>query len=91
MRFLIYLLLFYLAYRALKGWMAKNLPRQRPDEELDGHSADDIMLKDPFCGVYFPKKEGVRLLHKGQEWYFCSVQCRDSFLSKQKQEKAGER
>jgi uncharacterized protein len=90
MRFLIYLALLYLGYRVLKGWMAKSLPRQQSSDELDARSADDVMLKDPFCGVYFPKKDGVRIFHEGQEMYFCSVQCRDSYLAKPQQDEAGD-
>jgi hypothetical protein len=82
MRFIIYLVLLYLGYRALKGWMAKSLPPQQPGGELDARTADDIMLKDPFCGVYFPKHQGVRLVHEGQELHFCSAQCRDGFILK---------
>jgi YHS domain-containing protein len=90
MRFLIYLLLLYFGYRAVKSWMVKNLPRQQPDEELDARVADDIMVKDPLCGVYFPKRQGVKIIHEGQELHFCSTRCRDGFLSKPPQNHAGE-
>jgi YHS domain-containing protein len=42
---------------------------------------DDEMVKDPFCGVYFAKRDGVLLRHQGQDLYFCSEDCRDKFSS----------
>ena len=42
---------------------------------------DDDMVKDPYCGVYFAKRDGVLLRHQGKDIYFCSEECRDNFLS----------
>ena len=47
------------------------------------HSAgqiDDIMVKDPFCETYFPKRDGVHLKLGGKDLYFCSTDCRDQYL-----------
>ncbi|MBW1728928.1 MAG: hypothetical protein JRI63_11780 [Deltaproteobacteria bacterium] len=43
---------------------------------------DDVMIKDPFCEIYFPKKDGVHLRINGKDLYFCSKECRDKFLEK---------
>jgi YHS domain-containing protein len=40
------------------------------------------MIKDPFCEIYFPKKDGVHLRIDGKDLYFCSEECRDKFLEK---------
>jgi YHS domain-containing protein len=42
---------------------------------------DDIMVKDPFCDVYFPKREGIHLNINGEDLYFCSTECRDKFIA----------
>ena len=41
---------------------------------------DDIMIKDPFCEVYFPKREGHHLKYDGKDLYFCSSTCREKFV-----------
>lgn len=41
---------------------------------------DDLMIKDPVCDVYFPRREGVHLNDHGKDLYFCSKECRDAYL-----------
>ncbi|MGE0083293.1 MAG: hypothetical protein AB7S75_02620 [Desulfococcaceae bacterium] len=45
-------------------------------------SADDVMIQDPVCKTWFSKRDAVHLHIDGQDFYFCSTQCRDSFLKK---------
>ena len=40
------------------------------------------MDKDPYCGVYFTRRDGVDLKIDGQDLYFCSQECRDKFCEK---------
>ncbi len=80
MRLLILGVLLYLAWRAVKSWMSSNALGRRAEQDLQAGQADDIMEKDPYCGVYFPKREGVRIQHEGKDLYFCSEQCRDRYL-----------
>jgi YHS domain-containing protein len=76
-RLLVIMGLFYLLYRALKSWMA---PLKTPTYHQKTPEIDDVMVKDPFCEVYFPVKDGVRMTHEGQELIFCSTRCRDKFI-----------
>jgi hypothetical protein len=58
-----------------------------PDPSVSGKSKeqiDDVMLKDPVCGVYFPKKDGVPLKVGDEKLYFCSVECRNQYLESKK-------
>lgn len=48
------------------------------------NQVDDLMIKDPVCEVYFPRREGVHLYDKGKDLYFCSTKCRDTYLFQQK-------
>lgn len=77
MRLLILLGIVYLCYRFLKSWILQNQPSQKTGE------IEDLMVKDPYCEVYFPKKDGVHLKIEGKDVYFCSGKCRDKFLEKQ--------
>jgi uncharacterized protein len=79
-RILILFVVGYIAYRALKSWMfpngssSKSVPGRRASE------IDDIMIKDPYCEAYFPKRNAVHLSFGGEELYFCSTQCKDKYV-----------
>ena len=83
MRLLIIIGVAYLAYRALKSWMLQNVSTEKTVTGETTGEIDDVMIKDPFCQVYFPKRTGVHLRHGGQDLYFCSTECRDKFLESQ--------
>ena len=82
MRIIILLVLGYILYRAVRSWMYKQMP---PGTASGGGGpavpVDDVMVKDPNCGVYFPKREGIRLQQDGEELFFCSTECRDKYLA----------
>ena len=84
MKLLILLLIAYLGYRGLKSWMLKNMPSEKSVSGRAAGEIDDVMVKDPFCEVYFPKRNGVHLRHQGADLYFCSTDCKDKFLAANK-------
>ena len=81
MRLLIFIALVYLIWRSVKSWMSRNMKSvgtgyRGPDREID-----DIMVRDPYCEVYFPKRSGFHLNADGEDLYFCSDRCRDDFIA----------
>ncbi len=80
MRLLIIIGVAYLAYRALKSWMLQNVSTEKTVTGETTGEIDDVMIKDPFCQVYFPKRNGVHLKADGENLYFCSKECRDRFI-----------
>jgi YHS domain-containing protein len=81
-RILIYILLIYIVYKVFRSLVTPSgSSAMRSDEETG--SFDDIMIKDPVCEVYFPKKDGIYLNKNGYELYFCSEECRDKFIDLQ--------
>ena len=81
MRLLIFIALIYLGYRFLKSyWVSLSGFRQQVDS-TGVDRIDDVMIKDPFCEVYFPKRNGVRKTINGEEFIFCSKECRDNFIA----------
>lgn len=89
MRLLILGGLIYLLYRAAKSWVSAG---SRASSGLAGRTAgeiDDVMVKDPFCEVYFPKRNGVRLRIEDQELLFCSPECRDKFIQRHQNSENG--
>lgn len=81
MRLLIFLILLYLGWRALKKRMAPHIEQGTKTFYEPERQIDDIMVKDPFCGVYFPKKSGVSLKVNGETLHFCSRECQEHYLS----------
>lgn len=84
MRLLVLVGLLYLFYRLLKTWVLKETSSQKAAFEKKADLIDDVMVKDPYCEVYFAKRDGVHLTFKGKDVYFCSKECKDKFLEKQK-------
>ncbi|MFZ7124772.1 MAG: hypothetical protein ACOWWM_01290 [Desulfobacterales bacterium] len=84
-KFLVFLVLFYVGYRALKNWLSGGSSQSlgRTPEVVD-----DEMVKDPVCGIYVARRSGVPLVQDGREMIFCSEECRDRYL--QEQQDAGE-
>ena len=70
----------YVFYRALKSWMfqAPGMSKSVANKNLG--KIDDVMIKDPFCEAYFPKRNAVPLNIGGQTLYFCSAECKERYL-----------
>jgi uncharacterized protein len=85
MRLLILLGFIYLGYRFLKSWMFEGTTSQKTVFENKTDEIDNVMVKDPHCGTYFAKKDGVHLNMNAQDLYFCSEECKDKFLEKENQ------
>ena len=83
MRLLVLIALLYLCYKFLKSWVLKEKWSQKAVFEKKTGEIDDVMVKDPYCGIYFAKRDGVHLNIEGRDVYFCSKECKDKFLEKQ--------
>ena len=78
MKLLILVLIGYLAYRSFKSWILNSSQQ----DTVKGNASAEIdgdMVKDPYCGVYFAKRDGVLLKLQGQDVYFCSEACKEKF------------
>jgi uncharacterized protein len=86
LRLLIFVLLGVVVYRAWKSVLGGTGLRQGgatfdPPNRVD--EVDDIMVKDPVCGIYFPRRDGVSVNGSHEVLYFCSERCRDQYLAQQ--------
>ena len=71
----------YAAYRAIKSVTGPG-PESIPESGKKAlGEIDDVMVKDPVCGVYFPKNQCITVKADGQELHFCSKKCRDQYLN----------
>jgi YHS domain-containing protein len=71
----------YVCYRALKSWMQPITTASRPAAVNSAKQDEDVMIKDPFCEAYFPKRNAVNLNLDGKDLHFCSAECRDNYLA----------
>lgn len=71
----------YIGFRLLKSWIVKHITFSQTGTNQPPGEIDDIMIQDPVCKVYFPKKSGVHLQQNGKDLYFCSSGCRQRYIS----------
>jgi uncharacterized protein len=79
-RFLIFVILAYAAYRVVKAvfW-----PKERIIRGPDGGVIDE-MVQDPHCKTYVPKREAVKKIIAGETYWFCSEDCAAKFQSEKR-------
>lgn len=82
-RFIILAVVGYVFYRALKSWMFPNPDTSKTVADKNIGQIDDVMIKDPYCEAYFPKRNAVHLNHAGQDLYFCSAECKNKYIAAQ--------
>lgn len=78
-RLLIYSLLFFFAYRLFRFFVPKGEKEDKSTVTKGGVRVDDVMVKDPACGIYLPKKDAISERTKGETHYFCSEKCVENF------------
>ncbi len=80
-RVLIYIILIGIIYFFIKKYTkpflgspnAQDTKPQKPDGE---------MIKDPQCGAYFLKEQGVKGVVQGKVMHFCSEECYDKYFKR---------
>lgn len=76
MRFLIWLILGYIGYRILKGFLASR------EESVAKPIQDTEVFQDPVCGVYVSVDEATVGRLEGERIYFCSLECLNKYQEK---------
>ena len=80
-RFIILFIVGFVFYRAIRSWMLKNSSGRGSVASKSSGEIDDVMVKDPYCKAYFPRRNGISLQKDGKELFFCSEECRDKYVS----------
>ncbi|HBN26760.1 MAG TPA: hypothetical protein DD405_04750 [Desulfobacteraceae bacterium] len=88
MRLLFLIAFIYFGFKVLKFFFKaldifKTISTNKTFSSSPPTKIDDVMIQDPYCKVYFPKKDGIHLKDKGKNLYFCSSKCRDKYLDEQ--------
>ncbi len=62
-------------YRKIKA--AIGIERQAPPSQKI--EEPDTLVQDPVCGTFIPRKEALKLVKDGKEYFFCSEGCLKRF------------
>jgi len=76
MRFLLWLILGYIGYRVIKGFLSsKEVSAAKPGKDSEA-------FQDPVCGVFVSAEDATVGLLEGGKIYFCSRECLDKYQEK---------
>ncbi|GAM09574.1 hypothetical protein OR1_01854 [Geobacter sp. OR-1] len=73
MRMLIWLVLIYVGFKIVKGFLANRKAEEPPAKK------DEEALRDPVCGVYVARDDAVIGTVEGERIYFCSMACLEKY------------
>ncbi len=65
------IILYFLVKKALREFNRPSLP--------SGSAGHDQMIQDPVCRTYIPRANAVSASIGGQNYYFCSTDCAQTF------------
>ena len=80
MRFVIIGILAYILYRVIKRVFG---PGKEINIGSNGGVIDD-MAQDPFCKTYIPRRESLKRVIEGREYFFCCDECVSKYKSVRK-------
>jgi len=71
--------------RRVFGWMLRNgAPVQTRHEDAAGQQASGAsrrLVRDPVCGIHVDETLSIPMREGGELLHFCSIACRDAYLS----------
>jgi YHS domain-containing protein len=80
-RIIVLVILFFFLYWIIKGIFLR--PSGKIKEKRRNHiGSEEVMVKDPECGIYIPKNDAIASSIKGQSLFFCSEECLDRYRMK---------
>jgi len=83
-KFLLYLGLGYMAYLILKP-LARSLGLwPRAPRPVAQDQEPDLLVQDPVCKTFIPRREALRVEKGGTTYFFCSEGCLKRFQSSDK-------
>ncbi len=82
-RALLYAIVGLIALYLLRSFFRPRLPRGQPGRRAStGGPTEELLVRDPQCGIYLPREAGIKRTVRGEEHYFCSKACLEAFANK---------
>lgn len=79
-RWALLIALIYILYRLLRPAKPRVKPRQGPSHI----PKEDVMVRDPWCKAFIPQSQALEARFGHEVIHFCSEECRDRYLERQK-------
>ena len=70
------------ALKTLKGLFGQGPQAHMETGGRRADEIDDLMVQDPNCDTFIPRRDALRAERDGETVYFCSMACRDAYLMK---------
>ncbi len=84
LRVIILVILFYIAYRLIRGKLPSSLTGRKPRTGATPEMpVSDTLEEDPVCKKLVPSRQAVQYEWQGRTIYFCSQECCNTFRSTQ--------
>lgn len=81
-RALLYAIVGLIALYLLRSFFRPHLPRGQPGRRAStGGPTEELLVRDPQCGIYLPREAGIKRTVRGEEHYFCSKACLEAFAN----------
>lgn len=80
-RIFILAVLFYILYRLLFGKKKAKKKQSTVTDSPGDSTSQDVLVEDPVCHTYVPKKQAIAAIKNGEKYYFCSDKCCQTFLT----------
>lgn len=90
LKLILLIALVYIGRKVYKSWGRLNATLNGNGFGRGKAVMDDVMIQDPYCQVYFPRRSGVQYEHNGNVLFFCSSECRDLYIQDMKEKKREE-
>jgi len=79
-KLIIWIGIIYFGYKFIKNRIVPNISSDNRSYPPNNEIAN-LMVKDPMCEVYIPKRNSIYVKIDGEDFYFCSKECRNKFLA----------
>ncbi len=66
----------YRVYRKIKESVSLEQQKKPPSPKIE---EPDTLIQDPVCGTFIPRKEALKVVKDGKEYFFCSEGCLKRF------------
>jgi uncharacterized protein len=83
-RFLIFSLLIYVLYRVIKEFPQLKRPQPGNYRAASSSQEGEELVEDPVCHTYIPVSQAYIKEISGRNYYFCSEQCGNKYVSEGK-------
>ncbi len=79
-RALLYAIVGLIVLYLIRSFIRPHLPRGQPGRRAStGGPTEELLVRDPQCGIYLPREAGIKRTVRGEEHYFCSEECLKAF------------